>query len=211
MVVVWVEIFGGTAWSWPYTITYAVVTLIWLLLFLVTVAYWLASLKVVSALIAAPVAAAARAARTEARSLEKSGAAIEAARWRTEIEAPTRRLAKETLLILNKGWGTAVGCVSTGITLVTTSAVLAFSSDGFSRSDFCKTFPLMLLPPLVVVDSAITSSRCAQLEDQINDICGYDTSFAPSLLFLKYLKALNRDQGLVRTIPAVPPLVELLH
>lgn len=151
----WVALWGIVAlWSWPFYIAYAVVTLTWLPIVLATVAYWWLTLKVVTALIAAPVAAATRAARIEARRLEKSGSAIDADRWRTEVEAPALRLAKETMLALSKGWGTAVGCVSAGATAVALSVVIFMSvagGDGFQAAGYLICLPFMLVPPLLAM------------------------------------------------------------
>ena len=201
--------FGGTQWSWPLTIIDAVVTMAWLFTFLVTAVHWWLSLKVATILIAAPVTAATRAARTEARRLEKSRAAIDEERWRTEVEAPALRLAKETMLVLSKGWGAAVGCVAGGAALVAISIIL-FTDNApmLMRFSFC--LPFALVPPLLAIDPAAASSKCAKLEDQINSISGCDASFTRGMVFLKYLKSLNKDQGLVRPPSAVYRVVHHL-
>ena len=52
------------------------------------------------------------------------------------------------------------------------------------------------LPFFLAIDPAGVSSKCARLEDEINDICGEDTSFIPADIFVKFLKRQNKDQGL---------------
>ena len=99
------------------------------------------------------------------------------------------------------GWGTAVGCVAAGATTLAMGMILFSFVDGsFGVIDLILSLPFMLVPPLLAIDPASASSKCARLEDQINFICIRDTSFAPAMVFLKSLKALNKDQGLVRLL-----------
>jgi hypothetical protein len=77
--------------------TFAVSTAATTLGLMPTLGAWWLSLKVGAALTAAPVSAAKDAARAHAKQLRATGGAIDAARWRAEVEEPALRLGRETL------------------------------------------------------------------------------------------------------------------
>ena len=55
---------------------------------------------------------------------------------------------------------------------------------------------LLAMPFVFAIDAASASSKCAKLEDEINAIRGEDPGFMRAMSFFKYVKALNKDQGL---------------
>ena len=123
--------------------------------------------------------------------------------WRPEVEAPVLELVRNTLPTLSDGWGRSVGVVMIGLVCVALGFFLA------ARGAFTDSTPLwaqavcagiiggfVALPFLLAIDPASASSNCARLEDSINHISGEDSSFMPAENFIKYIKRLNKDQGL---------------
>jgi hypothetical protein len=171
--------------------------------FFPTLFLWWYSLKAASALTAAPVAVANGKARAVAERLRKDGGSMDSQTWRPEVEAPVLELVRNTLPTLSDGWGRSVGVVMIGLVCVALGFFLTV------RFFFTDTTPLwaqaviaviiggwIALPFLLAIDPASASSNCARLEDSINHISGEDSSFMPADIFMKYIKRLNKDQGL---------------
>ena len=167
---------------------------------------WWFSVKVAATLTDAPVADARARARAEASRLRESGEAMDAERWRSEVEEPVWLLGRTTMPLISDGWGPSVGLVGGAWVLATLSFITLDVSEGmFSKAAagdvsaavlLALTVGIATVPFFLAMDPAAVSSKCARLEDDINALCGEDTSFAPSMHFLKHLKALNKDQGL---------------
>ena len=131
---------------------------------------------------------------------------IEDEQWSREVERPTRKLALITLPTLSDGWGQSVGLVSVGWV----SGGLSFyvETDSFGFLDPSTTpgwllamccgmiLGLIAVPALLVITPATASSSCARLEDRITRLCTEDPNHPNRGLFIKSLKADNKDQGL---------------
>ena len=204
---------GGTLIGVP-----TVASVIGMIVFCAFVALWSAalclwwhSLKAASALTAAPVDAARRGARAEAKRLHDSGESMDPERWRFLVEEPTLKLGRETLRTLSRGWGLSVLSVGAGLFLFALfwaqflKLIGWFSIDLLQR-DFA-TIALVLvgwaivgglavLPFALAWEPAAVSSNCAKLEDDINDLYQEDPAFVRALHVLKSVQSLNKQQGL---------------
>ena len=168
-----------------------------------TLFVWWYSLKVAAIITAARVASADRQARAVAKRLPDTGGRLDPKKWRSEVEEPVRQLVRNTLPTLSGGWGRSLGLIMVGLVMIALSIFL-FLRDFFTADVSLWVQALFggiiaafgLLPFLLAVDPASASSKCARLEDSINHISGEDTAFMPAENFIKYIKRLNKDQGL---------------
>ena len=176
---------------------------------------WWYSLKVGAALALVQVDAARRKARAEAKRVRASGA-MDAPRWRSEVEDPVLTLCRDVFPVLNKGWGWSVGLIAASLAIGALTWFMFFKKAGaFSvfemeiTSDLVGVVVVALwafvvallgglfaMPVILAMDPATASSRCARLEDDINALCQEDPGFTRGINFLKTIKALNKDQGL---------------
>eukprot|EP01046_Picozoa_sp_COSAG06_P014035 COSAG06_NODE_859_length_11882_cov_31.614701_7_plen_158_part_00 len=131
---------------------------------------------------------------------------IEDELWSREVERPTRKLALITLPTLSDGWGQSVGLVSVGWVSGGLSFYVEADSVGFLDPSttpgwllaMCcgMILGLIAVPALLVITPATASSSCARLEDRITRLCIEDPNHPNRGLFIKSLKADNKDQGL---------------
>ena len=131
---------------------------------------------------------------------------IDDEQWSREVERPTRKLALITLPTLSDGWGQSVGIVSVG--WVSGGLSWYVELDMFAWLDpltqpgwvlaICWGMILgtIAVPALLVITPATASSSCARLEDRITRLCIEDPNHPNRGLFIKSLKADNKDQGL---------------
>eukprot|EP01046_Picozoa_sp_COSAG06_P026994 COSAG06_NODE_2358_length_7012_cov_4.376826_1_plen_654_part_00 len=191
--------------SSPELLVFAAFLAVWL----AAIELWWYSLKVASALTAAPVHTTRRNARAEARRLRKSGEAMNPERWHSLIEVPVQTLVTETLRTLSDGWGTSVLLVGAGLVLFALGLWIFFvkvvgfysvvATGGLLAAQVLVALLLAgfgVLPFLLAWEPAAASSNCARLEDDINDLYLADPAFVRALHVLKGVKALNKDQGL---------------
>jgi hypothetical protein len=171
--------------------------------FFSTLFLWWYSLKVASALTAAPVAVANDKARAVATWLREDGGSMDLQTWRPEVEAPVLELVRNTLPTLSDGWGRSVGVIMIGLVCFALGLFLALKANfaigtALWLQAVCAGLigGLVSLPFLLAIDPASASSNCARLEDSINHIGGEDSSFMPAENFIKYIKRVNKDQGL---------------
>ena len=153
--------------------------LAFVMLWLVAIGLWWHSLKAASALTAAPVDAARRNARAEAKRLRESGESMDPERWRTLVEEPVLKLSRETLRTLSDGWGLSVLLVGAGLVLFAVFWGTFLKTSGtFSTAPFptweSTWFVLQLLSAAVIAgfgvlpfglawEPASVSSMCARL------------------------------------------------
>jgi hypothetical protein len=97
--------FGASDWV---IFVQAAVGMLWCATVFGSAFTWWYSLKLAAALTAAPVAKVSRDARAEAKRMRKSGAPMDAERWRSLIEEPVLHLECEVLPVLSEGWGHSV-------------------------------------------------------------------------------------------------------
>ena len=176
---------------------------------------WWYSLKAACTLAASDIDIAAQKARAETKRLRESGDAMDLRTWKLEIEEPVLGLVEGTLPALSEGWGNSVGFVGVGLVWVAVAQIALYlypqvALDGgawsylaalpalelFDRLTLIFQIFAIAMPALLAVDPASASSQCSRLEDEINHISGRDSSFLQATNFVKYLKRLNKDQGL---------------
>jgi hypothetical protein len=163
---------------------------------------WWYSLKVAAALVDAPVSDASRKARAEVTRLRETGEKIDPEWWQTEVEEPLRQLGRDVMPVLSDGWGLSIGLVGAGLVVMTLSFLVFCAANGVFRMPVVNVVMCAILafcaaaPFLLAIDPASVSTKCAKLEDEINAICGQDSSFVPAENFIKFVKRQNKDQGL---------------
>ena len=149
--------------------------------------------------------------------MRDSGGKIDPDRWRTEVQEPVQALCRHTLPTLGRGFGTSVGLVMAGLTMVGMGLGLHVydlyegyahwaATDLLDKVPFCFELWSVLVaaqclagavvPFLLAADPAAASSKCARLMDDINHLCIEDPAFMPAQSFIQSVKRLNRDQGL---------------
>ena len=163
---------------------------------------WCHSIKVAAALTAAPVAKASRNTRAETRRMRESSEPMDPQRWKSLVEQPVLHLECEVLPVLSEGWGPSMALVGAGLVLIALSLFAAPARGGAFNVPFIAALvivvfgPMYWLPFALAMEPAAASSKCARLEDDINALCGRDSCYVPGMMFLKHIKALNKDQGL---------------
>eukprot|EP01046_Picozoa_sp_COSAG06_P037869 COSAG06_NODE_4317_length_4368_cov_3.983134_1_plen_652_part_00 len=171
-------------------------------LWLVTLFTWWYSLKVASTLTAAPVDAARRNAKAEAKRMRESGESMDPERWKSLVEEHARKLGRETLPTLSTGWGSSVLVIGVGLVLwaswLPIMAKDVFATISFTAQLFFAAviFGWSVLPFALAWDPAAVSSNCAKLEDDINHLYLEDPAFVRAQHVLKGVQSLNKQQGL---------------
>lgn len=122
--------------------------------------------------------------------------------WQTRVVLPAMRLATDTMPTLSEGWGKGL-LIMTFVVWVMAFGMMCEGFDNGRYRTFALAVALSLLPLILAIDLAETSSQCNELRRVLNDVrVDNPTEEVNAALSIveTALDKLNRNQGLGFTV-----------